>query len=372
MRPAAVQRTRLWRAATLTGLRRRDLVSVASFQGPTTPSPPSLASHTAAFKPTPALLNKCGVTGDSIVQPGIYHLVTESGAAGDVANVDIRTVFADSVKARTVGNNMLRRFIRSVPSSHWQRATEALEGAKDGGLVPDPDTMEAYLTLLLRSGQLRLALTTYNDMLQDRICPHTKTFNQLIELCIEKTSPDAAQSLFDEMLRRGRHPDIRTYELMIQGHALHRPARWEQAVVLFDRIQRSKVPMSSHTYNAIMKVYLNMEPFDYRVVYNAYFEMRCTKPRIHFGWDTYHLVAEALRRGNASRYLRFITWLDAWIQITPLFSGQYWAGAFVFVAFMTFLRVAMMQTAKMVRSVAEPPSQTPLTLPGAMRTTVSE
>lgn len=293
-----------------------------------------LQSSTPPFHATAILRNHNSVGALTPFHTGLFEMLPP-----EFKDDQIEDLFEASVQARTVGNNTLRKYLRSVTPTHWQRAQSALNGARKGGLKPDPETMEVYLALLLKSGQLKLSMETYNDMLASRICPHTKTFNHLIGLCVEKNSPDAAQSLFNEMLRRGRHPDVKTYELLMQAHALYTPAHWVEAIAIFDKIQRSKVPMSASTYNAIMKVYLNMDPFEWRIVYNAFYEMRCEKPRIPFGWDTYELVGEALKRGNAKWWLRFITWLDCWIQITPIFTPEYWAGLFVMFCVMMTIRL---------------------------------
>lgn len=272
------------------------------------------------------------VTPNSAVSTGIFDIIPEG------QGTRIRELFRESVEARTIANHTLRRFIRSVNPNEYQRAIDAIEGCKDGGLRIDAESNEVFLALLLRAGQLRLAIETYQEMLSRRVVPHTNSYNQLVRLCIERQSWDGALTLYEEMMKRGRKPDVTTYELVMQAYALQSPTQWEKAVAVFDKLQGSQKGMSSTTYNSLMQVYLKMEPFDWRVVYNCYYEMRYARPKIHFGWHSHALVDEAMRRGGAGRWRRFTCFIDAWVQITPFFSPQYWAGAAVFCSTLMLLR----------------------------------
>jgi len=252
----------------------------------------------------------------------------------DPGKTDFFELFRTSVQQRTVGNTALRRFIRACDEATYQRALYAIEGAKAGGLRVDHDTYDALLALLLRSGQLKQALDTYNRMLEEKVTPHTRTFNSLIDLCAERQLADSAERIFNEMVRRGRQPDVETYEAMMRAYASEVPPKWEKAVAIFDKLQRnSNATVSANTYNSLMHVYMNMEPFDWRVVYNCYFEMRYHKPKILFGWNSYELVAKALKKGNAGKWRRLVTFVDAWIQLTVMWSWDFWFG--IMVAFCT-------------------------------------
>jgi pentatricopeptide repeat protein len=258
----------------------------------------------------------------------------------DDAVIDFKETFKTSVQERTVGNNALRRFVRSCDDKTWQRAVDAIDGSREGGLRIDHETYDTVLSLLLRCGQLKQALALYNTMLEEKVCPHTKTFNQLIDLCTQKQLPDSAERIFNEMIRRGRQPDVESYESLMCAYASEIPPKWEKAVAIFDKLQRnSRGTMSANTYNALMKVYSNMTPFDWRVVYNAYYEMRYHKPKIMFGWNSYQIVDAAMKKGNAGKWRRLVTFVDAWIQLTVLWSLDFWFG--ILVAFVCVLTVRM-------------------------------
>lgn len=247
----------------------------------------------------------------------------------------LRQQYKEAVQRRVVGNAHLRKLIKTMPTPQYAHAVEAVEGAKLGGLVIDSDTCEVYLALLLNAGQLRQAMEVYHYMLSHRVCPNTSTYNQLMDLCLQKRSWDGALTLFSEMQRRGRQPDVVSYESALNALSLQNPPNWIKAVQVFDKLQRNRAAMSSDTYDALMRVYLAMDPFDWRVVYNAYLEMRGQKPKISFGWPSYELVAEAMRRGDAGRVRRLTTFIDAWVQITPPFSFAMLRGlgSFVLVLF---------------------------------------
>merc|ERR1719456_906644 len=90
-----------------------------------------------------------------------------------------------------------------------------------------------------------------------------------------------------------------------------------------------------------MQVYLHMTPFDWRVVYNAYYELRYHKPKIVFGWNSYQLVDEAMRRGKAGRWRRFVTFFDAWCQITVWWSRDFWFGIIVLFCALSVFRTLL-------------------------------
>ena len=255
--------------------------------------------------------------------------------------VDFFETFKTSVESRTVGNNALRRFIRACDETSFARAESAIKGARAGGLRIDHDTYDEYLTLLLRCGQLKQALEAYNNMLAEKVCPHTKTFNSLMDLCVDRALPDSAERIFNEMLRRGRQPDVESYEVLMRAYAAEMPPRWEKAVAIFDKLQRTSKSTNATTYNALMVVYMNMTPFDWRVVYNCYYEMRYAKPKIMFGWDSYKLVDQALVKGHAGWWRRLVTFVDAWIMLTTLWTADFWFGIAVGVCFIGIIRILL-------------------------------
>ncbi len=254
----------------------------------------------------------------------------------------LRQEYKQAVEQRIVGNAHLRKLIKTLPTPQFSHAIEAVEGAKAGGLIIDSDTCEVYLALLLNAGQLRQAMEVYHYMLSHRVCPNTSTYNQLMELCLMKQSWDGALMLFADMQRRGRQPDVVSYENALNALSLQSPPDWARAVQVFDKLQRNRASLSASTYDALMRVYLAMEPFDWRVVYNAYLEMRNQRePRIPFSWPTYDLVAEAMRRGKAGKIRQFTTYVDAWVQITPPFSLAMLRGLGTFVVVLFSFRLGL-------------------------------
>lgn len=275
--------------------------------------------------------------------------VTEINQQMMMETPNLREHYKDAVEKRIVGNASLRRLIKNLHTSQYQHAVEAIEGAKLGGLVIDSDTCEIYLSMLLDAGQLKQAMDSYHYMLQNRVCPNTKSYNQLMTLCLEKQSWSSALSLFTEMQRRGRQPDVESYESALTAIALQDPPNWEKAVEIFDKLQRNKSALSSNTYNALMRVYLRMTPFDWRVVYNAYLEMRGQKPHVQFGWNSYDLVSEAMKKGKAGNIRRLLTFMDAWIQITTPLSLQFWKGILSFMLVIFGVRLSIMYGFHMVK-----------------------
>lgn len=298
--------------------------------------PPSSSSSTSSSSPS-----SFSTTKPATVTEQMQEMMRD--------NPNLRQSYKEAVEQRIIGNAALRRLIKNLHTSQYQHAVEAVEGAKLGGLVIDSDTCEAYLSMLLDAGQLKQAMDSYHYMLQNRVCPNTRSFNQLMNLCLEKQSWAATLTLFGEMQRRGRQPDVESYENALTAISLQDPPNWEKAVEIFDKLQRNKSALSSHTYNALMKVYLKMRPFDWRVVYNAYLEMRGQKPHIQFGWNSYDLVNEAMKKGKAGRIRRILTFMDAWIQITTPLSKEFWKGIGMFMGVLFGVRLTLMYSFKMIK-----------------------
>lgn len=342
-------------------------------------------------------------------------------ATGKATPKQIRQLFHDSVKARTVANVSLRKYLRSLPPGEAVLAKAAVEGAESAGLVLDSDTAEQYLELLMSSGFLLEGLQLYQQMVRNKSPPNTRAYNCLMRLCVTKHANESALKLFDEMASKGRQQDKESYEIALNAIASEKPVDWVRAVQIFEKAtggtqqalrranlqqeeaeaeearQGSEYPgvgnartgsshatstdagggtgmmralsskslkntqqrtggadqgdmqglpassafvggrhhtgtgtISASTYNALMRVYLNMDPFEWRVVYNCYYEMRNSRPKIRITWESYHLVAEAMRRGEAGRFRRLLTYLDAWFQLTNLGSWRFISGLFVY------------------------------------------
>lgn len=133
------------------------------------------------------------------------------------------------------------------------------------------------------------------------------------------------------MQKKGMRPSIQNYELLLLSYAEQAPTQWEKAISLFDKINTKRfLKPTAKTYNALMRVYLGMKPFDWRVVYNCYYELRHHKPRIALEWESYELLREALLKGQAGYFRRTISFLDAWITITPPFCWEWMKGLLIF------------------------------------------
>ena len=244
----------------------------------------------------------------------------------------VRRVFAASVAARTAGNVALRRYIESLYPSEHKLATAAVEGAASAGLRITAETQEAHLTNKVAAGELGTALELYRDLIAHRITPTKGTYSVLMRLCLERQSAAACRSLYQDMVRRGVQGDGEVYEYLLTSLAYERPVQWELAIEIFDRLN-TKYPhlVTNRTYNGLMRVYLAMRPFEWRVCYNCYYEMRLKHQTLPLTWDSYYLVAEAMRLGRAPWHRRVLTFFDAFVNLTTPKDKEFWIGMVVFV-----------------------------------------
>ncbi|KAH9598607.1 Pentatricopeptide repeat [Trypanosoma melophagium] len=252
----------------------------------------------------------------------------------------VEELFHSSVIARTVSNIQLRRYLEHLEPKDHALALAAVRGAETAGLRIDTKTNEILLSKLLDGGQLRKSMELYQRMIRNRITPTSNTYARLMHMCLEREMPEMCQKLFDEMISRGKSPIARNYELYIASLAMEDPPKWEKAVEVFDHISQDRRGkyLTAATYNSLMRVYLNMKPFDWRVVYNCYQELRQRKPPIQLEWESYQIVAEALRRGRAGYIRRFLTYMDAWFAVTHFRSVDFLIGVGVYVGSMLILK----------------------------------
>ncbi|ESL08221.1 hypothetical protein TRSC58_04080 [Trypanosoma rangeli SC58] len=252
----------------------------------------------------------------------------------------VEELFQLSVLARTASNAQLRRYLEQLQPKDHALALAAVRGAEAGGLRVDAKTNEVHLAKLLDGGQLRAGMDLYRRMLATRMTPTANTYATLMHMCLQREMPEACQKMFEEMVKRGQSPNTQNYELYITSLAMETPPKWEKAVEVFDHISRERRGrhVTATTYNSLMRVYLNMTPFDWRVVYNCYYALRQHKPPIALQWKSYLLVAEALRRGRAGYIRRFLTYLDAWFCVTHFRSLDFLFGLAVYLAAMLLLK----------------------------------
>lgn len=275
---------------------------------------------------------------------------------------DTKALFERSVQARTVGNKQLKAFIDGANgATDWQLVEAAVAGARSGGLRPNAQTNDSLLALYVEGGRLKQALELYNLMTSERLTPTTKSYNTLMRLCLDRDMASSVQTIFEDMKRRGRAPNGESYELFLSALATERPPRWEKAVEIFEKMSRSAhntsvygssastsannnggisstpstagagpVKMTTNAYIALMTVYGNMQPFDWRVVYNCYYELRQRHPMVPLTWEAYAVVAKNLKKGRAGVIRRCLTYADAWFVLTHIRSPQFWVGLTIF------------------------------------------
>ncbi|CUG93957.1 transmembrane protein, putative, partial [Bodo saltans] len=261
---------------------------------------------------------------------------------------DVRVAFRSSVEARTVGNSALRKFIRHQTESQIDLVEAAVEGSRLGGLKVDDKTSELLLLRLVEAGRVKKALELHTAMTSKHMAPTSVAYNILMKMCLDRGMPGSVESLFDDMNKRGRHPNAESYELVIAALAVETPPKWEKAIAIFDNITARSNDRSApvnkingRTYNALMRVYLNMSPFDWRVVYNCYYELRQLHPKIPLTWESYELVREAFLKGRAGRFRRILTYVDAWFVLTHIKTVEFWAGVLCFVFAMMGIKGAL-------------------------------
>ncbi|CAD2215873.1 hypothetical protein AGDE_14363 [Angomonas deanei] len=257
------------------------------------------------------------------------YLSSSSDTSAPTPAEEVENLFYNSVMRRTVSNLQVRKYIQKVETKDYLLALAAVKGSRRAGLNINNGTYESLIKLLIEAGQLKAAMELYQQMLKKHIVPTPNTYSMLMNLCLQRDMPESCQTLYKEMLRLGGKPPTSAYAALIQSYATQVPSKWEAAIEVFDKMNKHSQP-DADTYNALMRVYMNMRPYDWRVVYNCYYEMRNREPRVQLKWSSYYILSEALRKGNAGVMRRFISYCDAWVALTPLFSAEFFLGVVVF------------------------------------------
>lgn len=243
----------------------------------------------------------------------------------------VQDAFEHSARLRTIGNAQLCKYIKTVPPEELSFIHAAMRGAVSGGLRLNKLSYETAIDVFVRDGELRSCMTLYQEMIRLRMTPTARTYVTLMQITLDGNMPSACQSLFREMQKCGVRPMAQNYALVITSMSYDSQPNVDEAIRLFDKISRNHRDMVTlPVYNALMMVYLKMQPFDWRVVYNCYYEMRTRLPRIPLEWSSYYLVSEAMRRGRVDYVRRIITFADAWVNITQPWSREYIWGGIVF------------------------------------------
>lgn len=249
----------------------------------------------------------------------------------------VAAAFRASVATKRVGNFQLRTQIKDLPALD---AEAALRGAREAGLRISPESHEIVLRKLMEGGHIERMLQQYQQMLKEKTVPNTETYNLLLKMCCDRGVPESSLRLFDDMRKRGRQPNITSYELAMVAHSMLNPPQWEKAIEIFDRLCATRPEqITERTYQALMRVYCNMRPFEWRVVYNCFYEMRSRRPKIPFSWATHAVVAEAMREGGASYMRRGLVYVDTWIQVTPMFSLSFFKGLMIVFVVTTVIKI---------------------------------
>lgn len=327
----------------------------------------NISSSAASLSSSTKNVASCSVSSFtlSVSEPSEIFLASQRGNGeltlstikDEFTPEELEEIFYISVVARTVSNAQVRRFLTQLSPGQHAQALAAVQGAKRAGLKLNASTLEVLVEKLIASGKMKETLALYQEMLRTRVVPTPRTYALLMDLCLEQGLPSSCEDLFSDMSRRGIRPTIENFELLLCAYAMHNPPHWEKAVALFDKISTQRhLQLSAKVYSALMRVYLNMRPFDWRVVYNCYYELRHHDPPIRLTWESYQLAREALVKGNAGWFRRISTFFDAWVTITPLFSPEFFKGMMVYVAVMFVLKsiICSIITAFIYRAIPQP------------------
>lgn len=264
----------------------------------------------------------------------------DGNECGGLSAAEVEDLFYNSVCARTVSNAQLRKYLSGLKPGEHAVALAAVKGARRAGLRLNALTYEVLLAKLIESGQLKASLALHDEAMRSHhVLPTPRAYSLLMELCLFRGSPESCEKLFSDMRKKGTRPTISNYELLISSYAETTPPQWEKAIQVFDRVKTQRfLHPSAKTYNALLRVYLNMRPFDWRVAYNCYYELRHHDPPIPLEWESYLLVSEALRKGHAGYFRRVSTFCDAWLTTTPMFTVRWMKGVAVYLLAMLLLK----------------------------------
>ncbi|CAM9593340.1 unnamed protein product [Heterosigma akashiwo] len=131
----------------------------------------------------------------------------------------------------------------------WQDALAAMNELKAAGLEPTLKTCNVALDAISHTGQWKLAEAYYKkEILRRGLKPDEVTYGTLIYAYAEGGQPQKALDALAEM--RPGAASLTCYNNAL--HACKEAGWWEQAVGLFDEMEKRKLQPSSYTYSALI------------------------------------------------------------------------------------------------------------------------
>lgn len=151
-----------------------------------------------------------------------------------------------------------------VNSTH-DEATDAVHLFNESrlmGVVPNTFLYNVLLSKLSKARRLREAVGFFHDMTATGTKKSSITYGTMISACCRAGDEEFARNLFDEMESCENYiPRVAPFNIMLQ-HYIHAKRDRQAAVGIYQRLLKSKISPSAHTYKLLIDMYSTIEPID--------------------------------------------------------------------------------------------------------------
>jgi len=104
-----------------------------------------------------------------------------------------------------------------VHQNYFKGAEQLLAQMKELGMQPSNATLATCIRLYSSRGELQRAMSIFDDMSREyHLQPNAYVYGALIAACVRCGKPDLAMCTHERMAAAGCMPSVRTYELLIQ------------------------------------------------------------------------------------------------------------------------------------------------------------
>ncbi|CAA6653535.1 unnamed protein product [Spirodela intermedia] len=151
-----------------------------------------------------------------------------------------------------IGTMLTYRLLIStfVQCGQAELALSAYNEMIQNGLEPDEDIMKGIISVCTKEGKWESGLTVFHRMLDRGIQPNAIAFNSMINCLGKAGESDHAFRIFELMRSSGLSPDVYTWSALL--NSLYSSRRYADALRLFEFIMKGRSELNVHLYNVAL------------------------------------------------------------------------------------------------------------------------
>jgi pentatricopeptide repeat domain-containing protein 1 len=138
-----------------------------------------------------------------------------------------------------------------------EEARQCFWKMKNFRVLPKVRSCNELLHKLSKSGQGKLSLSFFNEMVGAGLLPSVFTYNILIGYLSKEGELETARSLFERMKQTGLKPDVITYNSLIDGYG--KAGLLTEAIIVFEEMKDEGCEPDVITFNSLINCFCKFE-----------------------------------------------------------------------------------------------------------------